>query len=186
MIITAGIPRKPGMSRDDLIATNAGVIKTVAEQRQDALPRRLRDRHHQPARRDGLGDAEGQRPAGQHGGRHGGRPGFRPLPLFPGGGVRGLGRGRHGVRARRPRRQHGAARALLDGRRHPAARPGQDGLDHARSGSTRSSSGPATAAARSSSCSSPARRSTRLPRPRSRWPKPICSIKSACCLAPLR
>ena len=30
VIITAGIPRKPGMSRDDLIATNAGVIKTVA------------------------------------------------------------------------------------------------------------------------------------------------------------
>ena len=30
VIVTAGIPRKPGMSRDDLIATNAGVIKTVA------------------------------------------------------------------------------------------------------------------------------------------------------------
>jgi len=31
VIVTAGIPRKPGMSRDDLIATNAGVIKTVGE-----------------------------------------------------------------------------------------------------------------------------------------------------------
>lgn len=31
VIVTAGIPRKPGMSRDDLIAINAGVIKTVAE-----------------------------------------------------------------------------------------------------------------------------------------------------------
>ncbi|NJO36569.1 MAG: malate dehydrogenase [Rhizobiales bacterium] len=30
VIVTAGIPRKPGMSRDDLIATNTGVIKTVA------------------------------------------------------------------------------------------------------------------------------------------------------------
>jgi malate dehydrogenase len=29
VIVTAGIPRKPGMSRDDLIATNAGVMKTV-------------------------------------------------------------------------------------------------------------------------------------------------------------
>jgi malate dehydrogenase len=29
VIVTAGIPRKPGMSRDDLIATNAGVIKSV-------------------------------------------------------------------------------------------------------------------------------------------------------------
>jgi malate dehydrogenase len=31
VIVTAGIPRKPGMSRDDLIATNADVIKTVAQ-----------------------------------------------------------------------------------------------------------------------------------------------------------
>ncbi|MEZ5845350.1 MAG: malate dehydrogenase [Geminicoccaceae bacterium] len=29
VIVTAGIPRKPGMSRDDLIATNAKVIKSV-------------------------------------------------------------------------------------------------------------------------------------------------------------
>ena len=31
VIITAGVPRKPGMSRDDLIEINTGVIKTVAE-----------------------------------------------------------------------------------------------------------------------------------------------------------
>jgi malate dehydrogenase len=31
VIITAGIPRKPGMSRDDLIGINTGIIKTVAE-----------------------------------------------------------------------------------------------------------------------------------------------------------
>lgn len=29
IIITAGIPRKPGMSRDDLINTNAGIMKSV-------------------------------------------------------------------------------------------------------------------------------------------------------------
>jgi malate dehydrogenase len=29
VIITAGIPRKPGMSRDDLIKTNAGIIRSV-------------------------------------------------------------------------------------------------------------------------------------------------------------
>jgi len=29
VIITAGIPRKPGMSRDDLISTNAGIVKDV-------------------------------------------------------------------------------------------------------------------------------------------------------------
>jgi malate dehydrogenase len=31
VIVTAGIPRKPGMSRDDLIGVNAGVVKTVGE-----------------------------------------------------------------------------------------------------------------------------------------------------------
>ncbi len=31
VIVTAGFPRKPGMSRDDLLNTNAGVIKQVAE-----------------------------------------------------------------------------------------------------------------------------------------------------------
>ncbi|HUB25628.1 MAG TPA: malate dehydrogenase, partial [Tepidisphaeraceae bacterium] len=30
VIITAGIPRKPGMSRDDLIATNSAIVKEVA------------------------------------------------------------------------------------------------------------------------------------------------------------
>jgi len=31
VIVTAGIPRKPGMSRDDLLATNTAIIKTVGE-----------------------------------------------------------------------------------------------------------------------------------------------------------
>ena len=31
VIITAGIARKPGMSRDDLMNTNAGIVKTVSE-----------------------------------------------------------------------------------------------------------------------------------------------------------
>jgi malate dehydrogenase len=31
VVITAGIARKPGMSRDDLLNTNAGIVKSVAE-----------------------------------------------------------------------------------------------------------------------------------------------------------
>ncbi len=31
VVITSGLPRKPGMSRDDLIETNAGIVKTVTE-----------------------------------------------------------------------------------------------------------------------------------------------------------
>ena len=32
VVITAGIPRKPGMSRDDLLATNAKIVASVSEQ----------------------------------------------------------------------------------------------------------------------------------------------------------
>ncbi len=31
VVITSGLPRKPGMSRDDLIEVNAGIVKTVTE-----------------------------------------------------------------------------------------------------------------------------------------------------------
>lgn len=32
VVITSGLPRKPGMTRDDLIETNAGIVKSVTEQ----------------------------------------------------------------------------------------------------------------------------------------------------------
>jgi malate dehydrogenase len=32
VVITAGIPRKPGMSRDDLISTNAGIMRSVTKE----------------------------------------------------------------------------------------------------------------------------------------------------------
>ena len=38
VIITAGIPRKPGMSRDDLISTNAGIMKKVTAQVAELSP----------------------------------------------------------------------------------------------------------------------------------------------------
>mgnify|MGYP001818802407 FL=1 len=38
VIITAGIPRKPGMSRDDLISTNAGIMKNVTAQVAERSP----------------------------------------------------------------------------------------------------------------------------------------------------
>ena len=31
VVITSGLPRKPGMSRDDLISTNVGIVKSVTE-----------------------------------------------------------------------------------------------------------------------------------------------------------
>jgi len=38
VIITAGIARKPGMSRDDLLNTNAGIVKAVSEQVKKTSP----------------------------------------------------------------------------------------------------------------------------------------------------
>ena len=37
-VVTAGIARKPGMSRDDLVKTNAGIVKSVAEQIKRVAP----------------------------------------------------------------------------------------------------------------------------------------------------
>jgi len=38
IIITAGLPRKPGMSRDDLLTTNAKIMKSVAENVKQHAP----------------------------------------------------------------------------------------------------------------------------------------------------
>lgn len=38
VVITAGIARKPGMSRDDLLATNAKIVGSVAEQVKNSSP----------------------------------------------------------------------------------------------------------------------------------------------------
>jgi malate dehydrogenase len=38
VVVTAGIPRKPGMSRDDLLSTNAKIVSSVAEQIKATSP----------------------------------------------------------------------------------------------------------------------------------------------------
>src|SRR5690349_7199160 len=38
VVITAGIARKPGMSRDDLLNTNAGIVKQVSENIRQTSP----------------------------------------------------------------------------------------------------------------------------------------------------
>ena len=38
VVITSGIARKPGMSRDDLLRTNMGIVRTVTEQVTASLP----------------------------------------------------------------------------------------------------------------------------------------------------
>ncbi len=38
VVITAGLPRKPGMSRDDLVQVNAGIVKSCAEKVREFAP----------------------------------------------------------------------------------------------------------------------------------------------------
>src|SRR6266545_463516 len=39
VVVTAGIARKPGMSRDDLVRTNADIVKQVSQQIKQHCPR---------------------------------------------------------------------------------------------------------------------------------------------------
>ena len=84
VIVTAGIaaqarhePRRSDRHQ------RQGRSPTVGAGDQEALPERLRHHHHQPARRHGVGDARGLRPAGEPRRRHGRGARQRPLPLFP-------------------------------------------------------------------------------------------------------
>jgi len=40
-VVTAGIARKPGMSRDDLVRTNAGIVRSVSEQIKRVAPKSI-------------------------------------------------------------------------------------------------------------------------------------------------
>jgi malate dehydrogenase len=40
-VVTAGIARKPGMSRDDLVKTNAGIVRSVAQQIKRVAPKAI-------------------------------------------------------------------------------------------------------------------------------------------------
>ena len=52
VVVTSGLARQPGMSRDDLLAKNAGIVRAVVEQAAQPLARRDPDHRHEPARRD--------------------------------------------------------------------------------------------------------------------------------------
>ena len=129
VIVTAGIPRKPGMSRDDLIATNAKVIETVGQNIKKQCPNAFVIVITNPldVMVFVMQEASGL-PANRVVGMAGVLDSAR-FRHFLAQRVQGLGRGCDRLRPGRPWRHHGAADPLFDGRRHPGARSDQDGLD---------------------------------------------------------
>ena len=91
-VVTAGIARKPGMSRDDLVKTNAGIVRSVAEQIARVAPEVHHRRGLESARRDVLRGHEGHRLSPRARARHGRRARHRALPHVPGRGAGRLGR----------------------------------------------------------------------------------------------
>ena len=143
VVITSGLPRKPGMSRDDLLAANREIVGGVTREVADRSPDSIIICRHQPARRDvprGARHVGVPTPARGRDGRH---SRLRSLSYVPRVGAGCLGPRRDRVRARRSRRHDGADRELHERRRRAGLAE-----DRRRPGSRRSCSAPATAAPR--------------------------------------
>ena len=167
VVITAGLPRKPGMSRMDLIETNAKIVRQVAENVAKFSPEAvvivvsnpLDEMTALTANVTGfpksrvIGQAGHARHRAVHQLRRRGRSAYPSKSV-------------HDAHARLARRHHGAgarARARSTASRSPTC--------WTRRRSTRSSTGPATAAPRSSRCSRPAPPTTRRPPRPPGWPR---------------
>ena len=119
VVITSGVPRKPGMSRDDLLNVNYKIMQSVTEQVVKYSPNCIivpvanpLDAMCQAVYR--LSKFPRERVIGMAGVLDSAR-----MRTFIAMETERLGREHPRVRARRPRRHDGAAAALLDGRRHP-------------------------------------------------------------------
>ena len=133
VVITAGVPRKPGMSRDDLLNTNHEIMKAVVGEVVKHSPNCILIIVSNPL--DAMAQAayklSGFPARARH--RHGRRARFRTLPRFHRAGVESQRRERHCLCSGRPRRHHGAPAPLLNRRRHS-----DHGIDRTcRAGATR-------------------------------------------------
>ena len=118
IVMTAGRPRSPGMSRMDLLLVNAAVVRSCVEAATAALAVRDPDRRHQPARRDDAPRvARVGLPAEPRDG-HGRRARLGPPAVLPGRARERRAARRRGDDARLARRHDGAAARPGHDRRH--------------------------------------------------------------------
>ena len=144
VVITAGFPRKPGMSRDDLLKANYDVIKAVVEQVAKYSPNAILIMVTNPL--DAMVQAA-YKVSGFSKNRVMGMAGVLDsarMSAFVAMELERLGGKRAFVRARRTWRRHGAAAALLDRCRNSPPRPASR-----RTASRPSSTAPARAARKS-------------------------------------
>ena len=113
-VVTAGIARKPGMSRDDLVKTNAGIVRSVGEQIRVVAPDAIVIVVSNPldAMCYVMRQATGFPREPDH--RHGRRPRHGALPDLPLRRARRVGGGHPGDGPRRARRHDGAAGLVHD------------------------------------------------------------------------
>ena len=111
IVVTSGSPRKPGMSRDDLLKINAGVMNTVGKAIKEHAPDAFVIAVTNPldAMVTQLKRVTGWRKDDR---RAGGRARFGALSDLPRDGVEGVGAEYRGDGARRSRRRHGAGAEL--------------------------------------------------------------------------
>jgi len=181
-IVTAGVPRKPGMSRDDLLGINLKVMKSVGEGIRDHAPNAFVICITNPL--DAMVWALRE---------------FSGLPHNMVCGMAGVldsARFRHFLSLEFNVSMRDVTAFVLGGHgdtmvplaRTPpsAASPCPTSCAWAgprKTSSTQSSSAPVMAARKSSDCSKPGRPITHRPHQRLKWPKPICAIKSVSCPA---
>ena len=179
IVVTSGLARQPGMSRDDLMAKNAGIVRSVVEQAAKSLAERDPDRRHEPARRDVPRGAHGVRLPARARPRDGRRAGLGAVP--------DVHRRRSSAsRSRTPTRSSSAATATRWSRcratRPSAGVPITELMSPERVAAlcTRTAQRRSRESWRSSRR---ARRTTRRPRRRSRWSSRSSSTGSGSCPA---
>ncbi len=136
VVITAGFPRKPGMSRDDLLLANYEVVKSATEQAVKHSPNSHSDSGHQSAGRDVLDGVPDCEVFEEPGDRHGGHSGHGAVPDVHRAGTGCLGRERNRDGAGRTWRHDGSDGASGQRVGHPAERTAGSG-DYRSAGAAR-------------------------------------------------